>query len=316
MIRITLSPLSWIGLAALCVACAPLSFPQTQSTPTAILRATRTLPPTETVGAIVHIAPSTQPIAAPTGALLPTASAATPTPPAVPSCRETQGGLSVADFDSATLGRRIAYSIYLPPCYDADPQRVYPVLYLLPGVNADHTQWLDLNVAPDADALIGQRAIAPLVIVMPDGDYRAGEDYAAFVLRDLMPLVEQTTRVARERQRRAIGGLSRGGYWALYLALLHPDLFSAVGGHSPVTNAALTEALALPAGAAARSTLRIYLDVGRNDPLASSVASFAAAAQARGLPTVFHRYDGGHNRDYWRAHTAEYLVFYTAAWRR
>ena len=69
-------------------------------------------------------------------------------------------------------------------------------------------------------------------------------------------------------------------------------------------------------GVTARSTLRIYLDVGRNDPLASSVASFAAAAQARGLPTVFHRYDGGHNRDYWRAHTAEYLVFYTAAWRR
>lgn len=316
MIRITLSPLSWVGLAALFVACAPLSSPQTQNTPTAILRATRTLAPIETPGAVAHIVPSTQPIAEPTGTPLPAASAAKPTPLAVQPCRETQGGLSVADFDSATLGRRIAYSLYLPPCYDADPQRVYPVLYLLHGVNADHTQWPDLNVAPEADALIAQRAIALLVIVMPDGDYRASEDYAAFVLRDLMPHVEQTTRVSRERADRAIGGLSRGGYWALYLALLHPDLFSAVGGHSPVINPALTEALALPAGAAERSTLRIYLDVGRNDPLAPSVASFAAAAQAHHLNSVFHLYDGANNRDYWCAHTAEYLVRYAADWRR
>ena len=280
------------------------------------LRATRTLPPTETTGAVAHIVPSTQPVAEPTGTPLPMGLAATPTPLAVPSCHETQGRLSVAYFDSATLGRRVAYAIYLPPCYAADPQRVYPVLYLLPGINADHTQWLDLNVAPDADALIAQRAIAPLVIVTPDGDYRAREDYAAFVLRDLMPHIEQTTRVARERQYRAIGGLSRGGYWALYLALLHPDLFSAVGGHSPVINPALTEALALPAGAAERSALRIYLDVGRNDPLAPGAASFAAAAQARGLATVFHLYAGGHNRAYWRAHTSEYLVFYAAGWRR
>ena len=316
MIRVTLSPLGWIGLAALCVACAPVAYLKTQITPTSTLRATGTLTPTETAGTVAHIVPSTPPIAEPTATLLPTASAATPTLLAVQPCRETQGRLAVSHLDSATLGRRVAYSIYLPPCYDADPARVYPVLYLLHGVNADHTQWPDLNVAPDADALIAQRAIAPLVIVMPDGDYRAGEDYAAFVLRDLMPHVEQTARVSRERAGRAIGGLSRGGYWALYLALLHPDLFSAVGGHSPVTNPALAEALALPSGAAERRTLRIYLDVGRNDPLAPSAASLAAAAQARGLETVFHSYDGGHNRDYWRAHTAEYLVFYAAGWRR
>ena len=79
---------------------------------------------------------------------------------------------------------------------------------------------------------------------MPDGDYPPGEDYAAFVLRDLMPHIKQTTRVARDRQGRAIGGISLGGSLALTLALDHPDLFSAVGGHSPAVDSTLAGWLA------------------------------------------------------------------------
>ncbi len=316
MIHISLSRLGWVGLAGLFVACAPVPYPIKPIAPTPTTRAARTRTPTETAGAVAQIIPPPKPNVEPTGASPLSANSATPTPRAAQSCRETRGRLAVAHLDSATLGRRVAYSIYLPPCYDADPQRVYPVLYLLHGVNADHTQWLDLNVAPDADALIAQRTLAPFVIVMPDGDYRVGEDYATFVLRDLLPHVEQTTRVSRERAGRAIGGLSRGGYWALYLALMHPNLLAAVGGHSPATNAALTELLTLNGDAIARNALRIYLDVGRNDYLAPGVMPFAAAVQARGLNSVFHIYAGGHARAYWRAHTSEYLLFYAADWRR
>jgi pimeloyl-ACP methyl ester carboxylesterase len=82
--------------------------------------------------------------------------------------------------------------------------------------------------------LIAQGSIAPLVVVMPGGDYEPGKDYAAFMLSDLVLHVEQTTRVARDRLGRAIGGISLGGSLALTLALEHPDLFSAVGGHSPL----------------------------------------------------------------------------------
>ncbi len=256
----------------------------------------------------------------PTLAPTPTAApAATPTREPIPSigptalltprgtCREQQGQLSVAYLESATLARRVAYSLYLPPCYDADPARLHPALYLLHGANADHTQWPDLNVASNLDRLIAQQSVAPFVVVMPDGDYRAGEDYAAFVLRDLIPRVEQTVHVAPDRAHRAIGGLSQGGDWALTLAPAHPELFSAVGGHSPVANMALS---VLPAP----SALRIYLDVGRDDPLAAGVQAFAAALRARGFAPIVQVYAGGHNRPYWRAHTAEYLSFYAAGW--
>jgi len=307
-----------IGLSALVVACAPVAAQKSPATPTP--RLSPAVVPTMTT-TIPTVAP-TMPAEQATPMFLPTQTARAPmlthttTPRIVQTCLATQGRQSVLYFDSAMLARRVAYSLYLPPCYAADPARVYPVLYLLHGINADHTQWLDLNVIASADTLIAQHTSASFVIVMPDGDYRAGEDYAAFVLRELMPHIEQTLRVSRERAGRAIGGLSRGGFWALYLALTHPELFAAVGGHSAVTNATLTEALALTAGASASTQLRIYLDVGRNDPLAPTIKPFAATAQAQHAKTIFHLYDGGHNRDYWRVHVTEYLAFYAADWTK
>jgi enterochelin esterase-like enzyme len=62
------------------------------------------------------------------------------------------------------------------------------------------------------------------------------------------------------------------------------------------------------------SSLRVYLDVGRNDSLAPEVKAFAAALETHGLKPAFHLYPGGHDRAYWRAHTAEYLAFYAADW--
>jgi enterochelin esterase-like enzyme len=62
------------------------------------------------------------------------------------------------------------------------------------------------------------------------------------------------------------------------------------------------------------STLRVYLDVGRNDSLAPGVEAFAAALEAHDLKAAFHLYPGEHNRTYWRAQTAEYLAFYAAGW--
>ena len=278
--------LYWLVLAMLTAACASSLARAPVNLPTLDAQATRS------------VAPATR------------TPAPTATPASVQVCHEEHGRLQVSYLDSPTLGRRAAYSIYLPPCYDADEARVYPVVYLLHGANADHTQWPDLNVAPDADSLIAQGSIAPLVVVMPDGDYELDEDYAAFVLRDLMPHIEQTTRVARDRQGRAIGGISLGGSLALTIALEHPDLFSAVGGHSPAVDSALAGRLA---PTPMWSTLRVYLDVGQNDPLAPGVEAFAAALEAHNLKPTLHLYLGGHDRTYWRAHTAEYLAFYASS---
>lgn len=284
----------------------------TQNIPTAIALSTARPSPTKTI----ELTPTPFPTATPTAP--PTTETETiemPTPQATEACSSTRGQLIVSDVQSAVLGRRVAYSLYLPPCYDASSSRTYPVLYLLHGANADNTQWPDLNVAPDADALIAQGTIPPLVVVMPDGNYLPGEDYATFVLRDLMPHIEQTQRIAPEPTAHAIGGLSQGGYWAFEIALAHPELFGAVGGHSPATSSNLT-AMLTPKNVEGLKKLQIYLDVGQDDSLAPGVNAFSAALEAHGLTPIFHVYPGGHTRPYWRTHTAEYLIFYSGAWQK
>ncbi len=266
--------------------------------------------PTPAPQATRPVAPATR-TPTPTVTMTPLLATATTAPAPMPACHEDHGRLQVSDVESPTLARRVAYSIYLPPCYDTDAARVYPVVYLLHGASAGHTQWPDLNVAPDADTLIAQGSIAPLVVVMPDGDYELSKDYGAFVLRDLMPHIERTTRVVRDRQGRAIGGISFGGSLALTIALEHPDVFSAVGGHSPSVDSTLAGRLA---PTPMWNSLRVYLDVGRNDSLAPSIEAFAATLEAHDLKPAFHLYPGGHDRTYWRAHTAEYLAFYAADW--
>jgi enterochelin esterase-like enzyme len=236
------------------------------------------------------------------------APAATATPARTP-CPESVGVLRRTTVASAVYGAPVPISVYLPPCYTA-ARGPLPVVYLLHGGNADETQWPDVGVLPAADALIG-RGAAGFIVVMPGGAYRAKLDYAAFVLHDLLPGVEQQFRVSTVRSGRAIGGISLGGYWALTLAFTHPELFAAAGGHSPVVNRDQSDdPLALAHTATGLDQLRVTLDVGDADALRADTTQLAQVLHARGLTVVFAVHPGRHDRAYWRTQTAAYLQFY------
>ena len=238
------------------------------------------------------------------------------------ACSTPTSQIVVASIPSVVYGQNVPVSVYLPPCYDAAGAKL-PVVYLLHGGGADQTQWPDLRVQPEADALIAGGAFTtqpaaggtvPFVVVMPGGVYRGGLDYAAFVLGDLLPGIEQQFAVQSSAAGRAIGGISLGGYWALKLAFQHPDQFAAVGGNSPVVSqGAADDPLALARTAAGLDALRIRLDVGDGDSLRDSTSMLADVLRARGLSVVLSVQPGFHNRPYWRSHTSEYLAFYLAA---
>lgn len=236
-----------------------------------------------------------------------------PDAPGTPvACRERVGKLIPAAVDSAIYRSSVDISVYLPPCYAHVSDRL-PVIYLLHGGNADETQWPDLRVAEAADDLIAHGS-APFVVVMPGGDYRAGVDYAAFVLGDLLPEVERQFQVSTARAGRAIGGISLGGYWALKLAFRHPELFAAAGGHSPVVDRGhADDPLALARTANGIDQLAVTLDVGDADTLGTSTKRLAAVLQARGIAVAFSIMAGKHDRVYWRAHTPAYVQFYRRA---
>ncbi len=238
-------------------------------------------------------------------------------------CDKTRGQVSVDHFYSPSLRRQMRYRIYLPPCY-GQAQRLFPVLYMFHGLNYGDSQWDVLGLDEEADAGIGAGTLPPMIIVMPniwgidrDPDGGPGSVEQA-VVEDLLPHIERRYCAWPQREGRAIGGLSRGAFWALEIAFRHPDLFASVGGHSPavfVGNAPPQyNPYYLADEAPDLESLRLYLDVGEQDWLNKWVARFRERLDARGLAYTFATAPGVHDHDYWRAQVVAYLDFYGAIW--
>ena len=231
--------------------------------------------------------------------------------PTANACSTDSGQITVMTISSAIYKHSIPVSVYLPPCYESSTDPL-PVIYLLHGGGADETQWPDLRVVAEADAIISSGAQS-FVVVMPGGDYQTGIDYAAFVLDELIPTMNQQLNIRTDASGRAIGGISLGGYWALSVAFHHPDQFAAVGGYSPVVVGASDDVVSLARTAAGLDQVHIALDVGDADPLATGTKQLAEALNARGLNVSFTINPGGHNRPYWRTRTRDNLSFMLAS---
>lgn len=138
-------------------------------------------------------------------------------------------------LESAALGKRMDYSLYLPDMAGG----TLPVLYLLHGLGGNERDWQKLGkIEATADRLIAQGAIPPLAIVMPDAanswyvNSPAHGAYEDAILTDLIQHIEATHDVGGDRDSRAIAGLSMGGYGALRLAFRNPARFALTGALS------------------------------------------------------------------------------------
>lgn len=215
------------------------------------------------------------------------------------------------------------YRVYYPPCYGLDGH-VYPVLYLLPGNIHTDSIWDELGIDEAADTAVHQARIPPLLIIMLDGGWLANNtsggagSYETLFLSELLPHIEATTCAWADASGRAIGGLSRGGYWALEIAFRHVDTFASVGGHS----AALLDMYAGPninpryTGLNQQvSDLRIYLDIGMDDYLSQPLQQLHEEMAQAHIPHEWVLNTGGHDEAYWRTHVLDYLLWYTQPWQ-
>jgi len=236
-------------------------------------------------------------------------------------CQNATGQIVLTSITSAIYSHPVLVNVYLPPCYDANGSSTYPALYLLHGGGADQTQWPDLNLQVAANELISQTHF-PFVIVMPGAEYSNAVDYTGFILHDLLPAVEAQFHLQSFRAGRGIGGLSLGGYIALQVSFLHPDLFAMVGGYSPVVNRGTPDDPLLlirqltPLMQSQLQSLRIDLDVGGADSLVYDTQLLADALRRQGLVVTLTIEPGGsHQRSYWRTRTYDYLSFFLEAIR-
>jgi S-formylglutathione hydrolase FrmB len=156
------------------------------------------------------------------------------------------GRAECRSLPSKVLSRNVPYCVLLPPNYDANGTRRYPVLYFLHGLGENAETLIDSGGMNLIDDLRERGSLSEFVIAAPDGDrsfYINSRDgrvlYEDFFVREFMPIIENHYRIHAERGYRGISGVSMGGYGALRLALRYPEMFGSVSAHS----AALLEKL-------------------------------------------------------------------------
>jgi enterochelin esterase-like enzyme len=300
--------------------------PPVQALPTelspATLPASLTLAPPATPESELPVNPMPTAIARAIGEAFPTLEAtATPIPTPTATPCDASGQIITGTYQSKSAGLSL-YRIYLPPCYE-DGERVYPALYMLPGNIHTDSVWDDLGLDDAAEAAIKRGEIPPLLIVMAAGgqlaNYTSGGpwSYESVIMDDLIPYIESTYCAWQEPAGRAIGGMSRGGYWALEIAFRHPDHFASVGGHSAALLDLYGGADVVPQSTGLANDLgdlRIYFDIGENDWVIPNVGKLHEDMESAGKAHEWVVNEGRHEDAYWASHTKEYITWYSEPW--
>lgn len=240
-------------------------------------------------------------------------------------CDETEGRTERQSYRSVIASTTMHYTVYLPPCYDSANIKEYPTVYLFHGSAQYDDHWLQVGLDDALDAGIASGDLPPMIAVLPYGEWIANENrfdrmsFENVFIEETLPAVEAVYRVATERDRRAIGGISRGGFWAYVIALRHPEMFASVGGHSaffdPYHAPPEYNPLDLALNAPDIDTLRIWLDRGAQDYARPGLDAMDANLRERGVDyTYIVNAEGEHDNRYWRAHVGDYVAFYAEPW--
>jgi predicted alpha/beta superfamily hydrolase len=228
--------------------------------------------------------------------------------------------------------------VYLPPGYDEQPHRRFPVLYLHDGQNlfdaaTSFVPGQDWHVGPTADAEIHGGRVEPLVIV---GIYNTGKGrireytptkvprlgggradrYGKFLLEEVMPFVHREYRAEGGPLRTGIGGSSLGGLVSLYLGMSRSDVFGKIAALSPSVwwNQRMIHRFAESVPLRARP--RIWLDIGTKEGgrIVEDVERYRDVLLHRGWQAGrdlhYERVEGAeHNELAWAKRVAPFLRF-------
>ena len=243
------------------------------------------------------------------------------------------GTLWEPEFYSVALNGEERYFVYLPPEY-REAGRRYPVLYLLHGAGGDKSEWVNYGLIQAADRGMSTGALPSMVIVLPQGDLgywvnhaNDGPAWGDYLVNDVVRHIDSTYRTLPDRDHRAIGGLSMGGWGALHAAFARPDVFSVVGAHAPSLRAdegslaflGTDRAFALRRsrgdGHCRPRSRRSGGLVGcqRSRPVGATGIGSQAAPGSSGDRQHVRIFPGDHGGAYWHDHLTEYLDFYGQA---
>jgi enterochelin esterase-like enzyme len=232
-------------------------------------------------------------------------------------------------YKSGVVGDERDFYVYTPAGYDSRSTQTYPVLYLLHGFSDDASGWTAVGRANVIlDNLIAQGKAKPMLLVMPLG-YGAPEivahGFGAFadaqlrqrnfdrfskaLLTEVIPQVEATYLVVKDRNSRAIAGLSMGGSESLLTGLNAIDKFAWIGAFS---SGGLTEDFSAEfptLDSKANQQLRaLWIACGTDDHLIDLNRRFRSWLASRGVQHADIETPGAHTWMVWRRNLADFAA--------
>lgn len=231
-------------------------------------------------------------------------------------------------YKSGVVGDARDFFVYTPPGYDAKGVVSYPTLYLLHGYSDGANAWTEVgHVERVLDNLIAHGKVKPMIVVMPLGYgapevvaktgagprdrtvwNRNMEKFREALLTEVVPQVETMYLIKRDRESRAIAGLSMGGAESLLTGLNEVDHFAWVGAFS---TGGLDENFAgvFPAlsSASNRRLLAVWISCGKDDRLIEINRKFHDWLNSKGVRHTFLETAGAHTWMVWRRNLASFV---------
>lgn len=263
------------------------------------------------------------------------------------------GRIECKSLSSRVIGHPVNYCVVLPPSYDADKTRKYPVVYFFHGLGDNEQMFIHGGAFNLVQDLWERKQISEFLIVTPEAgatfyinSHNGKVRYEDFLVQEFIPEMETRYRIEHGRENRGVSGVSMGGFGALHLAFRHPDLFAAVSAHSPaliseipsmagpspessVRSRVLGETFGNPpdpsfwdrnspitmARKANLTGLKIYFDCGDQDDFGfeDGTKSLDKILNSRHIPHEAHVYPGHHDWQYFAEHLPASLEFQSRA---
>lgn len=244
------------------------------------------------------------------------------------------------NLSSRLMSRSMPYRVILPKNYSADQNKRYPTVFLLHGLTGSSENWVSLTSLPSVARNYD------FIIVTPEGGNgwytdsvsEPDEKWESYIVQELIPEIDKKFRTLPTRDKRAVAGLSMGGFGALKYGLKYPDKFVLAGSFSGALGAAqITEkqfpgaigktidGIFGPADSATRTSndifalIRsltpektktipfIYLDCGTEDFLFQNNREFVNLLVEKKVPHEYRQRPGGHDWKYWDKQVREFL---------
>jgi len=243
------------------------------------------------------------------------------------------------NFHSRFLARDRDIIVYLPPGYEQEQTRRYPVLYMQDGQNIFDASTsffvgMERHLDEKAQSLIVRGAIRPLIIV---GIYSTGQDrineytptripvmnkggqadlYGRMLVEEIKPFIDAQYRTLPKPSNTGLGGSSLGGLLTVYLGLKYADTFGKLAVSSPACYWDEEMIVRYVHSLRAKTRQRMWLAVGTAEPDAflSSTRSLHSALVAKGwrdgVDLGYMEATGAqHNPEAWSKRVDRLLIF-------